>query len=77
MCVYVCVCGGGGGGLRNPSSPEFHKNRGFPSNTGSDPQINHKASKPASSMLGHYRPASETQFKWRFASGPAMAHFKW
>ena len=25
------------------------------------------------SMTGHHRPASETPFKWRFASGPIMA----
>ena len=24
---------------------------------------------------GHYRPTSETPFKWRFAGGPMMAHF--
>ena len=29
------------------------------------------------SMLGHYRPASETPFKWRFAGGPMMARIKW
>ena len=27
------------------------------------------------SMLGHYRPASETPLKWRFAGGPMMASF--
>ena len=29
------------------------------------------------SMLGLYRPASETAFKWRFAGGPMIAGFKW
>ena len=24
------------------------------------------------SIMGHYRPASETPFKWRFAGGPVM-----
>ena len=28
-------------------------------------------------MLGHHRPASETSFKWRFASGPMIARLKW
>ena len=27
------------------------------------------------SMLGHYRPASETPLKWRFAVGPIIVHF--
>ena len=27
-------------------------------------------------VSGHYWPTSETQFKWRFASGPIVAHFK-
>ena len=26
-------------------------------------------------MLGHYRPASETPFGWRFACGPIVARF--
>ena len=29
------------------------------------------------SMLGHYWPASETPFKWRFVGGPMMVRFKW
>ena len=28
-------------------------------------------------MLGNYRPASETPFKWRFAGGPMMARLWW
>ena len=28
-------------------------------------------------MLGYLPPASETPFKWRFAGGTVMAHFKW
>ena len=27
------------------------------------------------SMFGHYRPASETPFKWCSVGGPMMAHF--
>ena len=26
-------------------------------------------------MLGHYRHASETRFKWRFSDEPMIAHF--
>ena len=26
-------------------------------------------------ILGHYRPTSETQFKWRFAGGPLVVVF--
>ena len=26
-------------------------------------------------VTGHYRPASETPFKWRFAGGPIVARF--
>ena len=28
-------------------------------------------------MSGHYRPASETPFKWRSAGGPMMTRLKW
>ena len=28
-------------------------------------------------MLGHYRPASKMQFKWRFAGRLMMARLKW
>ena len=28
-------------------------------------------------MLGHHQHASKTPFKWRFASGPMMAHLEW
>ena len=27
-------------------------------------------------MLGHHRPASETRFEWRFASGPMVARLQ-
>ena len=55
-----------GQGVRTPL--EYYKNIGFLSNTGPDPlQITKLPSKH--SMLCHYRPASETPFKWRFAGG--------
>ena len=51
-----------------------HKNIGFSSNIDPDPL---KITKLPSqhSMMGHYRHASETPFKWRFAGGPMMALF--
>ena len=55
---------GGGDRGSGPPPQENYKNIGFLSNTGSDPlkitklPIKH-------SMLGHYRPASETPFRWR------------
>ena len=55
-----------------PSPLENFKNIGFFNDTGPDPlkitklPIQH-------SMIGHYRPASETPFKWRFAGWPLMA----
>ena len=61
-------------GVRTPL--ENYKNIGYLSNTGPDPlkitelPIQH-------SMYGHYRPASETPFKWRFAGGPLMARSLW
>ena len=67
---WVGGWGGGGGGSGPPL--ENYKNIGFLSNTGPDSlkitklPIQH-------SMFGHYRHASETPFKWRFAGGPMMA----
>ena len=29
---------------------------------------------PVGTVSGHYRPSSETPFKWRFAGGPMVAH---
>ena len=58
--------------IQRGSPLENYKNVGFLGNTGPDPlkitklPIQH-------SMLGHYRPASETPFKRRFAGGPLMA----
>ena len=73
MVAPSCADPEGGQGVRTPPPPlENYKNIGFLSNTGPDPlkitklPIQH-------SMLCHYRPASETPFKWRFAGGPIMA----
>ena len=54
-----------------------HKNIGFPSNTDLDPLKDHKATKPATSMLGHHRSTSKMPFKWRSAGGAMMVHLKW
>ena len=64
--------GGGGGGAGCSDLLRNHKNKGSLSNTGPDPLKNHKNTKPASD-LGHYRHASETPFKLRFAGGSMMA----
>ena len=66
---------GGGRMVRTPPPPhplENHKSIGFLSNTGPDPlKITNLTNKH--SMLEHYRPSSETPFKWRFACGPMVA----
>ena len=64
--------GGGGEGVRTPPLKN-HKKYRISSNTGPDSLKNHKAIKP-DAMLGQHRHASETPFKWRFASGPMVAH---
>ena len=53
---------------RGPDPLKNQKNVGFLSSTGSDPLINHKATK-----LGQHRHAREMPFKWRFAGGPMLA----
>ena len=71
--------GSRGGDMRSGSPLKNLKNIGFLSNTGPDPlqSSNMKATKLSQhSMLGHYRHASETQFKWCFPGGPIMAHFQ-
>ena len=62
----------GGGGCPDPPPPEnYQKYRVF-SNTGPDSlEITKLPSQH--SMTDHHQPASETPFKWRFASGPIMA----
>ena len=66
--------GSTGGGAGGPDSPENHKNIEFFNNTGPDPL---KITKLPSqqSMLGHYRHARETLFKWRFAGVLIMAWY--
>ena len=53
--------------------PENHKNKGFYSITGLDLL---KITKPAFDV-GHYQPASETPFQWRFAGRPIIACSWW
>ena len=64
----------GGGGTGGPDPLKNHKNIGFPSNIDPDPLKITKLPNQHS-MVGHYRHASETPFKWRFAGGPMMALF--
>ena len=42
-------------------------------------RMSYKVTKLASqhSNLGHYRPANETPFKWRFAGGLMVARLQW
>ena len=54
---------------------ENHKNIRFLTNTGPDPLKPAKLPPIQHSILGHYRQASDTAFKWRFAGGPMMARF--
>ena len=66
----MCVGGGGGGeGAGGPDPTEKLQNYKVLSNIGPDPLKNHKAIPSQHSILGQYRPASETSFKWRFAGG--------
>ena len=51
---------GGGQGVRTPLPENSLKNIGFLSNTGPDPLINHKATKPAFNILCHLWHVSET-----------------
>ena len=65
------------GGHRDPDPHQkIHKDTGFLSNTGPDPQKNHKAAKPAFNDWLHL-PASKTPFKWRFSGGQMMARLLW
>ena len=77
--LHLFFMGGYRGGGDRGSGPPPLKNRkfiGFPSNTGPDPL---KITKLLSqySTVGHYRPASETPFQWRFAGRPIIACFWW
>ena len=68
--------GGGGAGGLDPPPLKNHKNIGFLGNTGTEPWTITKL-QGQHSMSGHYRPASETPFKWRSAGGPMMTRLKW
>ena len=69
-------------GDRGPDSNPLnnYENIGFHISNCPDPLKNHKATKPACKFWpsskrhfnGHYRPASETPFKHRFAGEPMM-----
>ena len=63
------------GGTDTPSLKN-HNNIRFLSTTGPDPR---KITKLPSqqSILGVYRHASETPFRWRFAGGPMMVRLWW
>ena len=64
--------GGGGRGSGPPPPLKNYRNIGFLSINGLDPlKITKLPSQHA--MLGHYRLASETPFKWRFAGGSMVA----
>ena len=72
--VHPESMGGSRGGTGGPDPPPPGKSQkiGLLNHTGPDPlEITKLPSQH--SMLGHYRPASETHFKWRFAGGPMMA----
>ena len=62
-------------GWRVPPPLKNHKDIEFLSDTGPISLNNHKASK--NSMLGHYRHASETPFKRRYAGGQMMTRLYW
>ena len=73
----TCADQEGGQGVRTPPPPLKNRNfMGFPSNTGLDSlEITKLLSQH--STEGHYRPASETPFQWRFAGRPIIARFWW
>ena len=52
--------------------PEQSQNIGFLSNTGLDP-LKSQSYQAGIQFWGHYRHASETPFKWRFAGGSMKA----
>ena len=60
----------------DPEGGPNHKFIGFPCNTGPDPlEITKLPSQH--STVGHYRPASETPFQWRFTGRLIIARFLW
>ena len=54
--------------MGDPPPPEKSQNIGFLSNTGQDP-LKYTKLRSQHSLLGHYRHASETPFKWPAYSG--------
>ena len=69
-----CVCAWvdqEGTGVQTPPT-ENHNTIGFPSNTGPDPQKNHKVTKPAFNVGPSY---VRQAFRWRADVGPLMVVF--
>ena len=61
-----------GAGDPDPPPLKNHKNIQFVSKTGPD-----LLPSQHSMLLGNYRPARNTPFKWRLAGGPMMARLLW
>ena len=66
----------GEGGPDPPPPLKNHKNIGFRCNTGPDPLIDHKATKPAFNV-GPSSARQQNASYWRFAGGPMITCFKW
>ena len=64
--------GSRGDGGTDPSPLKNHNTIGFPSNTGPDPQKNHKVTKPAFNVGSLY---VRQAFRWRADVGPRMVVF--
>ena len=70
--------GGGTGGPDLPPPLKNHKNIGFRSSTGPDPQKNHEATKPAfhnGPLSARQRNAIKISFLWRADDGPLIVVF--
>ena len=74
--MHALIKRGGWQGAGTPSLKN-HKYIGVRSNTIPDPLKKSTKLPSQLSMLSHYRPASETPLKWRFASGPMVVCFLW
>ena len=71
------MCGSrGGGGKQGVRTPPLKNHKQFPSQTGPDPLEITKLPNQHSRM-GHFRPACETPFQWRFAGRPIIVRFWW
>ena len=72
----LCICAWadqeGTGGPDPPPPLKNHNTIGFPSNTGPDPQKNHKVTKPAFNVGPSY---VRQAFRWRADVGPLMVIF--